>query len=81
MSSELMAQDKNERKKAIAKARNAHHERMTAERKRVDAYVTPETKQSLKDIKKLVPDVRNEGQAIDEAVRIAMEQLKKPSQQ
>ncbi|TDE19262.1 hypothetical protein E1100_25725 [Vibrio owensii] len=79
MSTELMAQDKEERKKAIAKARKAHHESMTAERKRVDAYVTSDTKQGLKDIKALVSDVRNEGQAIDEAVRIAMEHLKKPT--
>ncbi|WP_407330573.1 hypothetical protein [Enterovibrio sp. 27052020O] len=76
-----VAQDKEQRKASIAAARKAHHASQTASKKRVDAYVTEETKEGLKEIKALSPDVRNEGQAIDLAVKLALAQLKKPSQQ
>lgn len=73
-----MGQTKEERKDSIAKARRAHHAAQTAEKKRIDAYVLEETKAGLKEIKLLSANVRNEGQAIDLAVNLALELLKKP---
>lgn len=81
MESSEVAQDKEERKARIAEARKAHHAKQIEDRKRVDAYVSEETKEGLKEIKQLSPGVRNEGQAIDLAVQLALEELKKPSQQ
>ncbi|USD64200.1 hypothetical protein [Vibrio sp. SCSIO 43136] len=72
-----MAQDKEERKKAIAKARKAHHASMIADKKRVDAYVDQSTKDGLKQLKSMFGDVKNEGQAIDKAVQLALESLRK----
>lgn len=80
MESSPVAQDKAERKAKIAEARKAHHAKQIEERKRIDAYVSIETKDGLKEIKQLSPDVRNEGQAIDLAVRLALSELKKAAQ-
>ncbi|MGB0894039.1 MAG: hypothetical protein ACPGUD_06485, partial [Parashewanella sp.] len=63
-----MAQSKEQRQAAINAARKANHEKMLASKKRVDAYVDPETKDGLKAIKAQFDEVRNEGQAIDKAV-------------
>ncbi|SHO57875.1 hypothetical protein [Vibrio quintilis] len=71
-----MAQTKEERKQAIAKARKAHHVAQTASKKRIDAYVKEETKEGLKEIKLLSDGVKNEGQAIDLAVQIALDTLR-----
>lgn len=70
-----MAQTPEERKAAIAKARKAHHEAQTAEKKRLDTYVMPDTKDGLKTIKKHFDDVKNEGQAVDRAVELALKTL------
>lgn len=67
-----MAQDKNERKASIAKARKAHHAAQTQDKKRVDAYIEEDTKAGLKVIKAKYSDVKNEGQAIDKAVELAL---------
>lgn len=71
-----MAQTKNQRKQAIAKARKEHHKAMTAEKKRLDTYVLAETKVGLNELKKMFPDIRNDGQAVDKAVEIAIRELK-----
>lgn len=70
-----MAQTKEDRKESIAKARKAHHEAQISEKKRLDAYVTPETKDGLKKIKAHFDDVKNEGQAVDKAVELALKTL------
>ncbi|KZN28535.1 hypothetical protein N480_10605 [Pseudoalteromonas luteoviolacea S2607] len=71
-----MAQSKDERKASIAAARKAHHEAQKKEKKRIDAYVEPATKDGLKEIKACFSDVKNEGQAIDKAVEVALSALK-----
>ena len=71
-----MAQTKEQRKAAIAAARAANHEKQLATRKRVDAYVNEETKAGLREIKASFDDVRNEGQAIDKAVELALSTMK-----
>lgn len=75
MGSTEVAQNKEERKAAIAAARQANHAKQIAEKKRLDAYISPETKDGLKAIKARFSDVRNEGQAIDKAVKIALANL------
>ena len=47
-----------------------------ANKARVDAYITPESKAMLKQIKAKYDDVKNEGQAIDKAIALASEVLK-----
>ncbi|MBQ4836024.1 hypothetical protein [Pseudoalteromonas luteoviolacea] len=74
---EQMAQSKDERKASIAAARKAHHEAQKKEKKRLDAYVEPTTKDGLKEIKACFVDVKNEGQAIDRAVELALNVIKK----
>ncbi|NOI32015.1 hypothetical protein [Vibrio coralliilyticus] len=75
-----MAQDKETRKKAIAEARSAHHNNQLENNlKRLDTYVQEETKTGLQEIKKMSVDVRNEGQAVDLAVQIALKALKSES--
>ncbi|KZX00056.1 hypothetical protein JL49_13235 [Pseudoalteromonas luteoviolacea] len=69
---ETMAQSKDERKASIAAARKAHHEAQKKEKKRLDAYVEPTTKDGLKEIKASFSEVKNEGQAIDKAVQLAL---------
>ena len=70
-----MAQDKEQRRAAIAVARKNHHKSMIEKKKRVDAYVEESTKQGLAKIKSTYPDVKNEGQAIDRAVELALNEL------
>jgi len=68
-----MAQNKDERKAAIAKAVAANRAANKKDKKRVDVYVQDSTKDGLKKIKAKYPDVKNEGQAVDKAVEIALE--------
>lgn len=70
-----MAQSKDERKASIAAARKANHQQQLATKKRVDAYVEENTKAGLKEIKASFDDVRNEGQAIDKAVELALKTI------
>jgi len=70
-----LAQTSKQRKDAIAKARKAHHKAQTLDKKRLDAYVEEGTKEGLKRIKAEFEDVKNEGQAVDKAVQIALETL------
>ncbi|RSD31732.1 hypothetical protein [Vibrio pectenicida] len=72
-----MAQSKEDRKKSIAKSRRAHHDAQIEKNKRIDAYVLTQTKESLQTIKKSVPDINNEGQAIDWAVSLAMQSFER----
>ncbi|KZN58920.1 hypothetical protein N473_26245 [Pseudoalteromonas luteoviolacea CPMOR-1] len=74
---ETMAQSKDERKASIAAARKAHHEAQKKEKKRIDAYVEPATKDGLKEIKACFSDVKNEGQAVDKAVELALTLIEK----
>ncbi|UTZ34950.1 hypothetical protein HB762_27185 (plasmid) [Vibrio campbellii] len=72
-----MAQDKETRKKAIAEARSAHHNtQLENNLKRLDTYVQEDTKTGLQEIKKMSAGVRNEGQAVDLAVKLALEVLR-----
>ena len=70
-----MNHDKKDKKKANALARKTHHQKQINNKKRVDAYITPATKTGLLQIKAHFNDVKNEGQAIDKAVALAIEQL------
>ena len=70
-----LAQTSKQRKDAIAKARKAHHKAQTLDKKRLDAYVTEDTKEGLKKIKAQFDDVKNEGQAVDKAVELAQQKM------
>lgn len=70
----------NDRKKAVALARKTHHKKQLNENKRVDTYIKPETKAGLLRIKAHFSDVKNEGQAIDKALGLALESLDKIQQ-
>ena len=72
-----MTQSKEDRKRSIAQSRKAHHDAQIAKNKRIDTYVSPQTKESLKAIKKAIATVNNEGQAIDWAVNLAMQSLER----
>ncbi len=67
-----MVQNQIERKTQIAEARKAHHAAQIKDKKRLDAYIQPETKEGLKLIKARYADVKNEGQAVDRAVELAL---------
>ena len=75
----LMAQSKDERKAAIAKAVAANRAANKKDKKRVDVYVQDSTKDGLKTIKATYPDVKNEGQAVDKAVQLALENISSDS--
>lgn len=68
---EEVAQSKEQRKESIAIARSNHHNKKINTKKRVDAYVDPETKEGLKKIKKEY-NLKNEGEAIDKAIELAL---------
>jgi len=71
-----MTQDKEDRKQSIAKSRSKHHNKQLENNlKRLDAYVLEDTKLGLKKIKAVSPAVKNEGQAVDLAVQLALEYL------
>ena len=67
-----MAQNNAERKASIAKAEAANRAANKMNKKRVDAYIKEDTKAGLKVIKAKYSDVKNEGQAIDKAVELAL---------
>lgn len=71
-----MAQTKDERKSAIAKAVAANRAANKKDKKRVDVYVQDSTKNGLKEIKAKFSDVNNEGQAVDKAVSLALLSIK-----
>lgn len=65
-----VAQSKEERQSSIASARLKHHQEQLKVKKRLDAYVLPETKETLKDIKKQYK-LKNEGEAVDKMAELA----------
>ena len=68
-----VAQSKEERKRSVAKKRMEHHKSQLETKKRLDAYVLPETKDTLKDIKKRYK-LRNEGEAVDKMAKLVKKQ-------
>ena len=70
-----VAQTSKQRKDAIKKARAAHHKAQTEIKQRLDVYIEDETKDALKQIKAQFEDVKNEGQAVDKAVQIAIDTM------
>ena len=68
-----VAQSKEERKRSIAEKRLKHHQDQLKTKKRLDAYVLPETKETLKDIKKQYK-LRNEGEAVDKMAELVKKQ-------
>lgn len=75
-----MSKTKQEQQALIAQSRKQHHKKQLANKARLDAYITPESKAILKHIKAKYDDVRNEGQAIDKALALANEALTKQEQ-
>lgn len=73
---QTMSKTKQEQQALIAQSRKQHHKKQIANKARVDAYITPESKAMLKQIKAKYDDVKNEGQAIDKAIALASEVLK-----
>ena len=72
-----MSKDK---KAAAALARKRHHTKQIGCKNRIDTYINPETKAGLLRIKTHFSDVKNEGQAIDKALGLALESLDKMQQ-
>tara|TARA_B100000929_G_C15385247_1_gene379249 strand:- start:57 stop:284 length:228 start_codon:yes stop_codon:yes gene_type:complete len=68
-----VAQSKEERQQTIANARLKYHQEQLKVKKRLDAYVLPETKETLKDIKKQYK-LRNEGEAVDKMAELVKKQ-------
>lgn len=68
-----VAQSKEERQQTIANARLKHHQDQLKTKKRLDAYVLPETKETLKDIKRQYK-LRNEGEAVDKMAELVKKQ-------
>ena len=65
----------NDKKQSVALARKNHHKKQMGCKKRIDTYITPETKLGLSTLKAIFGEVKNEGQAIDKAVSLALESL------
>lgn len=71
-----LSQSREERRDSIAKAVRENRKNAKDEgRKRVDVFVLEDAKEGLRTIKKTCPDVRNEAQAVEKAVSIALERL------
>tara|TARA_Y100000780_G_scaffold186390_1_gene172916 strand:- start:20814 stop:21041 length:228 start_codon:yes stop_codon:yes gene_type:complete len=64
-----------DKKAAAALARKRHHTKQIGCKKRIDAYVNPETKAGLAALKAHLGEIKNEGQAIDHAVALALKSL------
>ena len=71
-----MSKTKQEQQALTAQSRKQHHQKQLANKVRVDAYIMPESKAALKQIKAQFGEVKNEGQAIDKAIALASEALK-----
>lgn len=71
-----MSRTKQEQQALVAQSRKQHHQNQLANKTRVDAYITPESKAQLKHIKAMFSEVKNEGQAIDKAIALAGEAIK-----
>lgn len=65
----------NDKKQSIALARKNHHKKQMGCKNRIDTYINPETKAGLSTLKATFVEVKNEGQAIDKAVMLALESL------
>jgi len=70
-----LAQNSDERKKAIAKAVKTKHDRDKVTKNRCDVYIEDETHHGLKRIKATFDDVKNKDQAVDRAVKLALEKM------
>lgn len=71
-----MSKTKQQQQALVAQSRKQHHQNQLVDKVRIDAYITPESKAQLKQIKALFGEVKNEGQAIDKAITLASEALK-----
>ena len=71
-----MAQNEDERRASIAKAVAANRAAKKKNKKRVDVYVHPQYKDGLKEIKSHFEDVKNEDQAVEKAIELALSVIK-----